>query len=213
MKNFIFIALLLFAACNGNLNDQQQHTSSQSDSAAVVPDESSAVIDTAKLIVPGASIGSVKIDEDAALLERQLGKPDSSDAAMGKAWLFWFGKKDAQNNTSELSIFTSYKDTSMNGKSVKLVRTTSSFFETGNGIKVSASFNNVKQQFTIKRIGSYTAKDGRSILLYDDETGGIAFEFAGSEQTCSGIIVHQKNVPVLNTYLTFHPGMKITGAD
>ena len=214
MKNSFFIVLLLAVACNNvTSNDEQQNASNQPDSSAVVSEIISSDIDTAKLIIPGVSIGSVKIDEDAALLEGQLGKPDSSDAAMGKAWLFWFGKKDEQNFATELDIFTSYKDTSMNGKSVKLVRTTSSFFFTEKGIKVSSSLTNVQQQFALKRIGSYMAKDGNSVVLYDDESNGIAFEFNNDSQTCAGIIIHQKNIPVLNTYLTFHPDMKIDSAN
>jgi hypothetical protein len=46
---------------------------------------------------------------DATNLETEFGKPDMSDAAMGKAWLTWYGKKDEHNNKTELNIYTHIK--------------------------------------------------------------------------------------------------------
>ena len=86
--------------------------------------------DAAWLIVPGESLGRIKLGTDAAGLEKILHKPDASNAAMGKAWLTWKGKRDEHNNATELNIYTTYKDSTMQQKTVQQIRTTSSSFAT-----------------------------------------------------------------------------------
>ncbi len=64
------------------------------------------------LIVPGQRIGETALGDDPQTLITRLGRPDASDAAMGKAWLVWNGHR--QGNT--LAVFTAYADTSMRRK-------------------------------------------------------------------------------------------------
>jgi hypothetical protein len=164
-----------------------------------------------KLIVPGESIGKTSIGADAASLENILGKPDASDAAMGKAWLTWNGKRDEHNNATTLNVYTTYKDSSMSKKTVQQVRTTSSYFSTSNGIHVYASFAAINNQFPdIKKLAHYN-DDGRDIVIYDDKQNGIAFEIASAneQQICTGIIVHKKGEAVTNVYMFLHPDMKL----
>lgn len=40
-----------------------------------------------RLIIAGESVGKIRLGANAALLQQTLGKPNTSDAAMGKAWL------------------------------------------------------------------------------------------------------------------------------
>src|SRR5207244_3305346 len=97
-----------------------------------------------ELIVAGKSIGKINLGMNDSLLGVVLGKADMSDAAMGKAWLTWYGKKpDEHNNKTELNIFTSYKDTSMREKVVQQVRTTSPFFSTASGLHVYSSLQDI----------------------------------------------------------------------
>src|SRR5687768_7060442 len=42
------------------------------------------------VIIPGKSIGLLKLNEQAEVVYKLLGKPDKSDAAMGKALATWF---------------------------------------------------------------------------------------------------------------------------
>src|SRR5690606_20623318 len=65
------------------------------------------------LIVPGQSIGNISIGMNAGEIEKILGKPDLSDAAMGKAWLTWFSKVSDTITGNELNIYTEYKDSEM----------------------------------------------------------------------------------------------------
>ena len=162
-------------------------------------------------IVPGESIGKIKLGADADGLEKILSKPDASNAAMGKAWLTWKGKRDEHNNATELNVYTTYKDSTMQEKTVQQVRTTSSSFSTAEGLRVYASLEEISAKFPgIKKRARYN-KDGRDIFIYDEKKKGIAFEIAkaNDQQICTGIIVHPKGKDVTEIYISLHPGMKL----
>lgn len=168
------------------------------------------IIDTNRLIVPGERIGKTYLGMDAALLEKVLGKPDMSDAAMGKAWLTWKGKRDEHNNATELNIYTTYKDSTMRQKTVQQIRTTSSYFSIANNIHVYSSLNEIRQQFPdSKKVAQYT-EAGRIIAIYDEQQKGIAFEIAtaNNQPICTGIIVHEKGKDVTAVYMYLHPDMQ-----
>jgi hypothetical protein len=60
-----------------------------------------------RLISPGKGIGHILIDQDLELALKQLGKPDSSDAAMGSSLMVWFAKHDTKGyRTSIFRIAT-----------------------------------------------------------------------------------------------------------
>src|SRR4051794_3721472 len=119
----IVVAVTVFA-CNQNTNknestgtDSVMHdTVIARDTVNIGSDKQQPKIESSanKLIVPGKSIGKVELGMGDDKLEPEFGKSDMSDAAMGKAWLTWYGKKpDEHNNKTELNIYTTYKDTSM----------------------------------------------------------------------------------------------------
>ena len=225
---FLIIALLFFEACNQQPNTEND----EADSAAITndakPRERDALSDinksgktnndtitnegpANKVIVPGKSIGNIEIGMDDSGLEA-FGKPDMSDAAMGKAWVTWYGKKpDEHNNKTQLNVYTAYKDTSMRAKTVQQIRTTSSFFETAGGLHVYASLSDIKQQYPkLKKAAVYT-DDGRKIDIYDAQQQGIAFEIvnANQQQICTGIIIHKSGVKVTQVYISLHPDMRV----
>ncbi len=155
------------------------------------------------LVVPGEQVGKTHLGITASLLNSLLGKPDMSDAAMGKAWLTWYGKRDEHNNRTRLDIYVTYKDSSMSEKVVKQIRTTSSSFHTAGNLHVYSSMVDIRQRFPgLEKAGHYNT-DGRDILIYDDKSKGIAFEqvAAGNEDICTAIIIHERNVPVTQTYI------------
>ena len=150
----IIIAILLLA-CNSNKTPREEI---KSDTVATLPVTDSGNnnvkndsvtlnaennVEVNKLIVPGESTGKAVLNMDAAGLEKKFGKPDMSDAAMGKAWLTWYGKKDEHNSKTELNIYTTYKDTTIREKTVQQIRTTSSFFSTENKVHVYSSLNEI----------------------------------------------------------------------
>ena len=205
--------LFLFAACHpgtGESSGSRQETGMISqDTVSNKPhaDTAYTTIQSDRAIIPGKRIGKTFLLEDAERLSKILGKPDYSDAAMGKAWLTWFGKKrDEHNNRTELNVYTTYKDTSMTSKVVKQIRTTSSWFVLKNNIHVYSDFSAVQNAFPgLEYSGKYRDGD-REIKLYDDIRQGIAFEIvtANRQQICIGIIIHEPGDPVTATYIPLH---------
>ena len=132
-----------------------------------------------------------------------LGKPDYSDAAMGKALLIWYGKnKDSNNNRTEVDVMVSYRDTSMRGKAVKQIRITSDYFETKNGVKVHDDLHRIMKYFPDISKSDYHLTDSTK-AIYDDTVNGIAFEVAAidTQRICTAILVHAKNTPFVINYL------------
>ncbi|HWI93657.1 MAG TPA: hypothetical protein VNT20_20390 [Flavisolibacter sp.] len=213
---FIFCLLFFFYSCSNNTkttaadNDTSVHISDKIKDSVLNNTNTS---DTSQLIVPGERIGKVKLNEEVSSLEI-LGPPDISDAAMGKAWLTWKGHRDEHNNTTELNVYTTYKDNTMREKTVQQIRTTSPSFSTGNNLHMYSSLEEIQQQFPLlKKTASYK-EEGRDILLYDAAEKGIAFEIAtvDNQQICIGIIVHEPGKDVTQIYIMRHPGMKKSSA-
>jgi len=227
-KGFLIIfASLIFIDCSNNPSSEATSTDTIHDTAfqkqdtVAVRNDSVTVNNnitgnsqTAKgntTLIAGESVGNISLGTDASTLQSILGKPDMSDAAMGKAWISWYGKKrDEHNNKTELNIYTAYKDTSMREQTVQQIRTTSSFFVTADSIHVYSSLDDIKNKYAVKKAAQYKSSDGRTITLYDDKKNGIAFEIAdaGSQHICTGIIIHSKNESVNNIYIMLHPDMK-----
>jgi hypothetical protein len=210
----VSIAMLLLA-CNSNKTSREEKMNDtatnitvtdigikniKSDSIALNAENN---VEANKLIVPGESIGKAVLNMDATNLETEFGKPDMSDAAMGKAWLTWYGKKDEHNNKNELNIYTTYKDTSMQEKTVQQIRTTSSFFSAENNVHVYSSLSEIKKAFPAIQKLNKLPDNNRNIFIYDDVHNGVAFEIADAndQKICIAIIVHIKGKKVSDIYI------------
>lgn len=197
MRNiFVTLATLLL------LSNCQQPATTNKDKV-VVEEKPTPAIPQNQLIVPGKQIGNMVLNAPADTLEQMLGKPDRSDAAMGKAWLTWYGKKrDEHNNRVSMDVYTAYVDSTMEKKTVQQIRTTSTEYSTANGIRVYSDLAAIRQQFPgVTDAGRFRELNGTRVFnVYDDLKNGIAFEIAeaNGQHICVGIIVHL-------------PGKKITG--
>ena len=222
MKIYFLPALIIaFVACNSN-NSSKTEIISDTNIAGERIDTNSiaapdpvhtndttfiAQVDTSasnNVITPGKSIGKAVIGTNADSLELLFGKPDFSDAAMGKAWLTWYGKKrDEHNNKTQLDIYTSYKDTGMREKTVQQIRTTSSYFITENGLHVYASLDEIKQAFPSVIQIKQNGEDAKKFTVYDDIKDGIAFGIINlnGQQICRAIFVHTKGKKVTDIYI------------
>ena len=198
----IFCSVAMLFACQG---PAEQKDTGRTDSAgapadSALPGEASPALDSgatnnSQLIIAGKQIGRIVIGMPADSLQPMLGKPDRSDAAMGKAWLSWYNKKrDEHNNRVSLDIFTAYADNTMEKKNVQQVRTTATNYSTDKGVKVYSDLANIQQQYPgVVNSGKYKELNSdRVFTLYDDLNSGIAFEIieANNQQICIGIIVH-----------------------
>ncbi|NUY79716.1 hypothetical protein HUK80_02320 [Flavobacterium sp. MAH-1] len=172
-------------------------------------DSTSVIVESPKPqtdIVPGEKIGNIEIGMDSEKLQF-LGTPDLSDAAMGKAWLTWYSaNSEAVSGKYELNVFTNYKDDEMKQKVVRLIRVTSPDFHI-DSVSTGKTLATIENRFPkIRYTGGYPYdKTKESVELYDDQDGGIAFEFLND--SCIGIIVHPKEEDVSKYYRTFRPDL------
>ena len=206
---YLFL-LFLFFSCSDAEHTNHTTDSERTDSLQDKKD-STVQIENHLRIVPGTSIGKITIGASAANLEEMLGPPALSDAAMGKAWLTWKGKRDEHNNQTELNIFTSYRDEKMDEKIVRLIRTTSQEFSTPDNIHVYASLEQIKKQFhDVEPTLRYQHQDKRYITIFEAKQQGIAFELsnAAQQQICIGIIIYEKGSNLADIYRTLQPGLK-----
>jgi hypothetical protein len=222
MKKLLIISgsLLMFTCC------QQQpgtvrgvDTATTADQQPVIQQDTGTTatntpaISSDKLARPGKGIGKINLGSNADKLEELLGKPDFSDAAMGKAWLTWYSKhRDEHNNRNELNIYTTYADSTMRTKTVKQIRVTSPFYITADSLQVYNDLTSIRKVYPdLVFEGKYKEqKGGRMIQLYDAIGQGIAFEAAeaNGQQICIGMIVHEPGKAVTDIYITLHPDLK-----
>jgi hypothetical protein len=165
-----------------------------------------------KLIIPGKQIGKIQIGDDPETITKNLGKPDSSDAAMGKAWLFWKGERDEHNNKTLLAIYTTYKDNTMREKVVKLIYSTSSFFKTSNGLGVYSDLDDIKKQFpALQQVSQFKESNSERIIhIYTDKDQGIAFETAEArdQQISVAVTIYMPGENLTDIYIPLHPEMQ-----
>jgi hypothetical protein len=200
MKKLLYLlSSVAVISCNGKKDAEEPDVTD-------VDSVKTAVINERLLIVPGKSIGNIALEQNAEKLETILGKPDLSDAAMGKAWLTWFSKVSDTVTGNELNIYTEYKDNELREKVVRQIRITSDEFKTKDGIKTGKTLDDIGKIFPgIKLVGKYDTNTSFPVSVYDVIDQGIAFE--AENNICTGIIVHTKGEKVSDTYITFHPDM------
>lgn len=164
---------------------------------------------TAWLIVPGKSIGQIKLEAPAQSLT-VLGKPDGGDAAMMKAWRIWYSrKKDKRIDSSHLvAAFTAMR--SADTQYVKQIRVNSPQFKTVKGVGAGSSMAAIKKAYPgIELVQTYeSANKARRIAVYQDTKAGIAFETSNSRSkkpVCSMVVVFDPGESAAG-YLDFHAG-------
>ncbi|SEO88818.1 hypothetical protein SAMN05192574_11562 [Mucilaginibacter gossypiicola] len=153
------------------------------------------------LITPGKSIGYIVLNDDVKNAIKRLGKPDSSDAAMGSSLMAWFANHNPAGNRT--SVFAHHN---MGGKDeqvsyVQKILVTSPQFKTGDGIGVGSSKQEIQKNYTLKPMSTYSSKSGK-VQVYTDLAKGISFEIDGSGK-CVGVVVHKANDTAV-AYLNMH---------
>ncbi|MFD1873259.1 hypothetical protein [Hymenobacter bucti] len=154
----------------------------------------------AQLVVPGRSMGNLKLGADAATLAT-LGPAAYSDAAMQKAWATWFG---TGHPPAQLDVYTTMIPGQDTHKAVQVVRATSAYFRLANGLRTGATLSQIQASYGRLPLAiSYRLQAGPR-YLYDDVRRGIAFELDGQASTshCRALVVHQLGQPVAKTYLS-----------
>jgi hypothetical protein len=159
----------------------------------------------AQVIVPGISIGQTTLNESAENIIKRIGKPDASDAAMGKSLSTWYAKHNTAGYQTQL-FFSRQMGVDETSR-VKQIRITSPWFKTAGALHVGTPFKNLFANFKLSKVATYREK-GTTYAVYDDENAGIAFE-TDDKDLCSGIIVHEPKTTVTANYAAFHPTTKL----
>lgn len=150
---------------------------------------------TAWLIVPGKSIGQVKLGWPRDSLS-VLGKPDAGDAAMMKTWNIWYGRKGDKSVDSAhiLAVFTAMREADT--QYVKQIRITSPMFKTEKHVGAGSSIAAIKKAYpglVLSKIYA-SADKKRKIAVYEDKQSGIAFETKSPRSrsaACTTVVVFE----------------------
>ncbi|WP_295129085.1 hypothetical protein [uncultured Chitinophaga sp.] len=154
------------------------------------------------MIIPGKSAGLTNIGENAARVNERLGRPDSGDAAMGKAISIWYA-----GHTEGDDLIAVYTERNMgidDTSRVKMIRVTSPGFTTAEGIHTGRNIAGVRQQYNIMPQATYTAHGHRYTIF---SAKGISFE-VNADSVLTAIIVHEVTRPANSGYIPFHPNAK-----
>ncbi|MBB6612980.1 hypothetical protein H7F15_18205 [Pontibacter sp. Tf4] len=207
--------LILLQSCSDkNAKTAENHIPEQATTTVPTPDTATRTTqpivekptpDTTFLILPGQRIGQVSLGQTAEQVSNILGKPDSGDAAMGKALSYWFGK-NRKNHVVAVYFSRSYTEGPEDNLLVRQVRVNSSAFKTPESLGAGSPIATIRQHYTIAPIAYYQSGRQR-IYIFDDMAKGIAFETAVSDSSCIAVTIHQAGEDVTNSYLPMHPDM------
>jgi hypothetical protein len=160
---------------------------------SVAPPAHAQAADThaARLIRPGESIGRTHLGTKGGLDLKKLPQPDLMDSYTSHSVRVWISKKAGRRDT--LFIKTVNNGTlgvqALDGVSIELMRATSPWYRTPNGLSTGSTFAQIRREFPDARPVDNDQK------LYDDIKGGIAFEFARSptaDSPCVAVMVHPR---------------------
>lgn len=208
MRQFNILSVLLLALVMG-CNEPKKKTAEE-DKEARLPAGAFPEYSGDLMIVPGKSIDKVFLGQDMSEVFKLLGNPSDGDAAMGKSWGIWYLRDSTDTRKGELSVYSSYKDSTMSSKDVKQIVVSATNYRTDKGLRIGVSLDEIKAVFpNVKKAAVYlNAVKKDSLIVYDVEEEGIAFDVRnkGDHFFTTAITVHPKKVSVNSTYLTIHPG-------
>ena len=199
-KMIICLSAILLFSCNEkhkNVENNMNKSEYSSDNNSETELKSTT---NEKEIIPGKSLGKILLNENATAVLDSLGKPDSGDAAMGKAISTW--------NKGDGNLLTLYTSTQMgveNFSRIKAIRSLSKDFKTVDNLGVSSSLDDLKRYYRLTPIGKFTF-NGKHYFLYTTPKG-IAFEI-GMDQKCNGVLLYLQDTDPENFYIPIYPDFK-----
>jgi hypothetical protein len=155
----------------------------------------------AQLVVPGRSLGSLRLGTDPAASLPPLGPPANTDGAMLKAWATWYGQG---RPPAQLDVYTAPPPGDDGShKSVQVVRATSTYFRLANGLRNGSTLAQIKAVYGRLPLATTYRLAAGTRYLYDDARRGIAFETDGTANSshCRALIVHLPGQAVAQTKL------------
>ncbi|RYY21193.1 MAG: hypothetical protein EOO36_01440 [Cytophagaceae bacterium] len=152
-----------------------------------------------RLVVPGRSLGSLKLGADVATMA-SYGPAAYGDNAMMKGWNTWFG---TGHPPAQLDVYSTMTPGRAPHKSVQVVRATSPYFKLANGLRNGSTLHQVRECYGQLPLTATYQLPGGQRYLYDDVRRGVAFELDGQASTshCRALVVHLPGQPAAHIYL------------
>jgi hypothetical protein len=156
-------------------------------------------------LVPGESVGKIRLGDSEESVISLVGSPQMGDAAMCKSWSRW----EWGEPLHVLEIFASCDPKRNMEKTVQQIRFSGIPFETAGGISPKSTFAKIRQEFN-GLIAVATFKDkatGQQRIIVDQTKRGIAFVVDAKDQQpdpqgkCHSIIIHPPGKKAIDTYL------------
>ena len=158
-------------------------------------------ITATQLIIPGRSIGDIRLGEDVANVSTSLGRPDSSDAAMGSSLMVWFAKHNPAGYRTSVFAHRNMGAKDEIISRIQKILITSPGFKTADELGVGSTVDDLKKSYNLKPTSDYKNKDGK-VQVYTDLDKGISFEISAAGK-CVGVVVHKPHDTAV-AYLNMH---------
>lgn len=153
------------------------------------------------LIIPGKQMGQWQLNENSDAAIDNLGKPDYSDAAMGKALLKW---KNVRGGS--LVMFVAQKMGVEDFHRLKMIRSSSSKFKTKNGFGVGSDWLALQAEFNLEKRGIFHGNHQKRILWVDKKRH-IGFEM-DTRKTCQAVVIYVDDYTPENLYIPLYDDFK-----
>ncbi|MBK0403601.1 hypothetical protein I5M27_11430 [Adhaeribacter sp. BT258] len=164
-------------------------------------------------IVPGKSIGLIKLNEQAEVVYKLLGQPAATDAAMGKMLATWLSEpklSEPRREHYQTNIFFARNMGSAEESSqAKQIRVTSPEYKLENRIGVGSDLKTIQAHFPeMKKAAVYTTDQTKEkITIYHDKKAGIAFEIDRTGK-CTGIGIQEPGKANFEVYSAISADLK-----
>lgn len=199
-KSICYLMIFLLISCNeSSKKEEKQINQNESTLKKEVPEKLNNE-DYTNQIIPGERLGSIILNENATAVFDSLDKPESGDAAMGKAISTWH-----ENSDKLLSIYTTTQMGVEDFSRIKAIRSLSPDFKTENNLGVNSSLAEIEKYFELNKAGTFSFENEKYILYSSEE--GIGFEVDEGGK-CQGIVLTEKGTSPERHYLTFYPDLK-----
>jgi hypothetical protein len=198
MKNsFLLLCCTALFACKQPA--QKQNSADTTAQTADTAKAKNAI--TNKLITPGRSIGDIVLSEDVANVSQLLGRPDSSDAAMGSSLMVWYAGHKTDGYRTSVFAHRKMGDKDEIISRIQKILVSSPQYKTAEGLGVGSSVDEIKKSYNLKPTSDYKNKEGK-VQVYTDLDKGISFEIDATGK-CVGVVVHQLHDTAV-AYLNMH---------
>ena len=154
------------------------------------------------LITPGKSIGEISIGQNADSLTKVMGKPDTSNAAMGSSMHTWYDKHDTSAVYTRIFAQRNMGNADENIAHVKKIMSDDPQYKTAEGVGIGNTLNEIGRYYGMQPTGNYMLK-GKPVLVYSDLPKGISFDIDNESRKCVAVAVFSTAEPNM-AYINVH---------